>query len=230
LIALFGQNAKKSFSRALTLSEDVLHDEKALPAVMDSIVDIYESRRLETEKSFLDVEKLAADLVETTEKLLFEISGAFQKKLSKFTTPPLLTVTKSKPYNEFYYSMQIVEIAKELDYWANTTRKRMWIRLHLFEQFSEQKAQIVFSFHYLGSVNRGIMVSTGFIFFPENKPENPKEESSIEPRYGETHRICNEPFYFSYKDSARNGGLKESYGKWLNDCLTVGLAEWARRL
>ena len=106
----------------------------------------------------------------------------------------------------------------------------MWIRLHLFDQFSEQKAQIVFSFHYLGSVNRGIMVSTGFIFFPENKPENPKEESSIEPRYGETHRICNEPFYFSYKDSVRNGGLKESYGKWLNDCLTVGLAEWARRL
>jgi fido (protein-threonine AMPylation protein) len=230
LIALFGQNAKKSFSRALTLSEDVLHDEKALPAVMDSIVNIYESRRVETEKSFLDVEKLAADLVETTEKLLFEISGAFQKKLSKFTTPPLLTVTKSKPYNEFYYSMQIVEIAKELDYWANTTRKRMWIRLHLFDQFSEQKAQIVFSFHYLGSVNRGIMVSTGFIFFPENKPENLKEESSIEPRYGEIHRICNEPFYFSYKDSARNGGLKESYGKWLNDCLTVGLAEWARRL
>jgi hypothetical protein len=74
------------------------------------------------------------------------------------------------------------------------------------------------------------MVSTGFIFFPENKPENLKEESSIEPRYGEIHRICNEPFYFSYKDSARNGGLKESYGKWLNDCLTVGLAEWARRL
>jgi Fic family protein len=230
LIALFGQNAKKSFSRALSLSEDVLQDEKALPAVMDSIVDIYESRRLETEKAFLDVEKLAVDLVETTEKMMLEISGSFQKKLSKFATPPLLTVTKSKPYNEFYYTMQIVEIAKELDYWANTSRKRMWIRLHLFDQFSEQKAQIVFSFHYLGSVNRGIMVSTGFIFFPENKPENQKEEGSVEPQFGETHRVCNEPFYFSYKDSDRNGGLKASYSKWLNDCLTIGLAEWARRL
>jgi prophage maintenance system killer protein len=230
LVALFVQNAKRAFSRALTLSEDVLQDGKALPAVVDGIVDLYQSRRRESEKAFLSVESLAKDLVDTAEKMLVEVSGALQKKFSRVTSPPLLRVTKSKPYNEFYYYMQIVEIAKELDYWANVSRKRLWIRLHLFDQFSEQKAQIVFSFHYLGRVNRGIMVSTGFIFFPENKPETQKDEDSAEPQFGETHRICNEPFYFSYKDSARNGGLKESFGKWLNDCLTVGLAEWARRL
>lgn len=230
LVALFGQNAKKAFSRALTLSEDILQDEKALPAVVEGIVDLYQSRRKESEKAFLDVEKLAADLVESAETILIDVSRTLQKKFSQITSPPLLRVTKSRPYNEFYYTMQIIEAAKELDYWVNVSRKRMWIRLHLFDQFSEQKAQIVFSFHYLGKVNRGIMVSTGFIFFPENKPDNQKEEDNIEPQFGETHRICNEPFYFSYKDSARNGGLKESYSKWLNDCLTVGLAEWARRL
>lgn len=230
LIVLFGQNAKKSFSRALALSEDVLQDQNALPAVVDGIVDLYQSRRQETEKAFLDVEKLALDLVDAAEEMLGEISGALQKKFSKISSPPLIRIAKSKQHNEFYYTMQIIEVARSLDYWANTSRKRLWIRLHLFDQFSEQKAQIVFSFHYLGKVNRGVMVSTGFIFFPENKPDNHKEEDNIEPQFGETHRICNEPFYFSYKDSARNGGLKESYGKWLNDCLTVGLAEWARRL
>lgn len=230
LIALFGQNAKKSFSRALTLSEDVLQDGKALPAVVDGIVDLYQSRRQESEKAFPEVEKLAMELVDTAEKILSDLSGALQKKFSQISSPPLLRVTRSKEYNEFYYYVQIVEIAKELDYWANVSKKRMWIRLHLFDQYNEQKAQIVFSFHYLGKVNRGIMVSTGFIFFPENKPENQREDDSVEPQFGETHRVCTEPFYFSYKDSARNGGLKESYKKWLNDCLTVGLAEWARRL
>jgi hypothetical protein len=230
LVALFGQNAKKAFSRALTLSEDILQDEKALPAVVDGIVDLYQSRRQESEKAFLEVEKLAVDLIDTAEKMLVDISGILQKKFSQIASPPLIRVTKSRSYNEFYYTMQIIDVAKELDYWVNVSRKRMWIRLHLFDQFSEQKAQIVFSFHYLGKVNRGIMVSTGFIFFPENKPEIQKEEDSIEPQFGEIHRVCNEPFYFSYKDSARNGGLKENYGKWLNDCLTVGLAEWARRL
>lgn len=230
LVALFGQNAKRSFSRALTLSEDILHDEKALPAVVDGIVDLYQSRRRETEKSFPQVEKLADDLVEVAENVLTDISDSLQKRFAQIATPPVLRVTKSKQYNEFYYTMQIIEIAKELDYWANVSRKRMWVRLHLFDQFNEQKAQIVFSFHYLGKINRGIMVSTGFIFFPENKPDIQKEEDSVEPQFGEIHRICNEPFYFSYKDTDRNGGLKQSYRKWVNDCLTVGLAEWARHL
>jgi prophage maintenance system killer protein len=230
LVALFGQNAKKSFSRALTLSEDVLQDEKALPAVVDGIVDLYQSRRQETEKAFLEVENLAGDLVNAAEQMLIEVSNTLQKKFSSVSSPPLLRVTKSRQHNEFYYTMQIIEVARELDYWANVSRKRMWIRLHLFDQLSEQKALIVFSFHYLGKVNRGIMVSTGFIFFPENKPENQREEDNVEPQFGETHRVCTDPFYFSYKDSARNGGLKENYKKWLNDCLTVGLAEWARRL
>src|SRR5690606_28346832 len=117
-----------------------------------------------------------------------------------------------------------------LGYWANVSRKRHWIRLHLFDQITEQKAHIVFSFHYLGKVNRGIMVSTGFVFFPENKPDNQKEDDSLEPQFGEIHRICEEPFYFSYKDVDQNGGLKDRFEKWLNNCLTVGLAEWARRL
>lgn len=230
LVALFGQNAKRAFSRALTLSEDILQDEKALPAVVDGIVGLYQSRRQKTEKSFQRVEQLATDLVEVAENMLTDISGALQKKFSQIATPPLLRVTKSKRYNEFYYTMQIIEIADDLGYWANISRKRMWIRLHLFDQFNEQKAQIVFSFHYLGKVNRGVMVSTGFIFFPERKPEIQKEEDNIEPQFGEIHRICKEPFYFSYKDVDSNGDLKESFRKWLNDCLRVGLAEWARRL
>ncbi len=229
LVILFGQNAKRAFSRALELSEDVLQGEKALPAVVDNIVDFYQSRRQETEKSFQGVESLAMDLVGVAESMLTDISSILQKRFAQISTPPLLRIAKSKQYNEFYYTMQIVEIAKELDYWANVSRKRMWIRLHLFDQFSEQKAQIVFSFHYLGKVNRGVMVSTGFIFFPENKPDL-MDEDNVEPQFGDTHRICNEPFYFSYRDIDRNGDLKERYRKWLNDCLTVGLAEWAKRL
>lgn len=230
LVNLFGQNAKKAFSRALTLSEDVLHDGKALPAVVDGIFELYQSRRQETEKSFQEVEKLAFELIQVAENVLSEISIALQKKFKHVTSSPILKVTKSNPHNEFYYTMQIVETAKQLDYWANLSRKRMWIRLHLFDQYSDQKAQIVFSIHYLGQMNRGVMVSTGFIYFPENKPDSQGNDNSAEPQYGEMHRVSGEPFYFSYKDVSRNNDLKDSYKKWLSDCLTIGLAEWARRL
>jgi fido (protein-threonine AMPylation protein) len=230
LVNLFGQNAKRAFSRALTLSDDILQDEKFLPNVVDGILDLYQSRRQETEKSFLQVENLAVNLADVTNNILTEISVAFQKKFAQVSTPPSLRVAKNSSFNEFYYTMQIIENAKELGYWANVSRRRMWVRLHLFDQFSEQKAQIVFSFHYLGKINRGVMVSTGFIYFPENKPDAQKDDDNFEPQFGEMHRICNEPFYFSYMDIKRNNDLIENYKRWLNDSMTVGLAEWARRL
>lgn len=230
LINLFGQNAKRAFSRALTLSDDILQDEKFLPKLVDEIVDLYQSRRQETENTFLQVENLANTLSEVTHRALTEISVAFQKKFAQVSAPPSLRVTKSDQSNEFYYPMQIIENAKELGYWANISRRRMWVGLHVFDQFSEQKAQIVFSFHYLGKVNRGVMVSTGFIYFPENKPDTQKDDDNFEPQFGEMHRICDEPFYFSYLDVKRSDSLIQNYQRWLNTSVTIGLAEWARHL
>jgi len=227
LVNLFGQNAKRAFSRALTLSDDILQGETALPDVVEGVVDLYQSRRQENEKTFQQVEHVAEALLNEAEAALKNVSESLRKGFAKVSTPPTLRVTKSRPANEFYYTMQIIENAKQLGYYANVSRRRMWIRLHLFDEYSEQKAQIVFSFHYLGKVNRGVMVSTGFIYFPENKPS---EEDDSEPQFGETHRICEEPFYFSYKDADSADGLTSTYHKWLNDALTVGLAEWARRL
>jgi hypothetical protein len=71
------------------------------------------------------------------------------------------------------------------------------------------------------------MVSTGFIYFPENKSDT---EEDMEPQFGETHPISNDPFYFSYKDINRVDELKTNFHTWLNEALTVGLAEWAQRL
>ncbi len=229
LVNLFGQNAKRAFARALTLSDDVLQDERILPEIVDGIVDLYQSRRQETEKSFLQVEVLAKKLVAVTYDGLAEISMAFQKKFAHISAPPSLRVAKSNLQNEFYYTMQIIENAKLLGYWANVSRRRMWVRLHLLDKISEQKAQIVFSFHYLGKINRGVMASTGFIYFPENKPDTQRDDD-FEPQFGEMHRICDEPFYFSYQDVLRADNLTEHYQRWLNNSLTVGLTEWARRL
>jgi hypothetical protein len=109
----------------------------------------------------------------------------------------------------------------------------MWVRLLLLDQFNEQRTQIVFSFHYYGKVNRGIMVCTAFIYFPETRIQSAQQredEPEIEPQFGETHRICSEPFYFSYKDKERVDGLKARFQKWVSEALSVGLAEWAQRL
>ena len=56
------------------------------------------------------------------------------------------------------------------------------------------------------------------------------DESEVEPQFGETHRICSEPFFFSYQDMDRKEDLTIRFHAWMSEALSVGLAEWARRL
>ena len=60
------------------------------------------------------------------------------------------------------------------------------------------------------------------------KPELYEE---IEPSiWREAHRICREPFYFSYQDKNQCDNLIADFRKWVSEAVTIGLAEYAQRL
>lgn len=230
LVKLFGQNAKQAFVHALNLSEDVLRDVTTLPKLVKSLVETYQARRRSTAEVYHQVEILADDLIGEASRALDEVATQITRQFVVVDSPPEARVTRSYSSSEHYYTAQIISVAKELGYFANIARRRDWVRLHLV---NGQKTQIVFSFHYLGKVNRGVMVCTAFIYFPETKPEahlEPEAALEIEPQFGETHRVCDEPFYFSYQDRNLLNDLRSGFRKWLNEAITVGLAEWARRL
>ncbi len=248
LVMLFGQNAKRSFARALELSEDVLQADTTLPRVVDDLVSLYKARRQATEEVYKGVEVLANQLHKNALFFLIDVAKELQHKLAGVTpAPPVAHVSSSNPTNTYYYYNEIVQTANKLGYWANVARFRKWVRLLLWDKFDGKKARLVFSFHYLGKVNRGVMVCSAFIHFPQSKldievdevPEpqleevstsTEEEEEETEPQFGETHSICREPFYFSYRDSDRCGNLIEEFQKWASEAVTVGLAEWAQRL
>ncbi|MGI0015875.1 MAG: Fic family protein, partial [Nitrososphaera sp.] len=232
LVKLFGHNAKRAFVRALSLSEDVLRSEVVTPLsrVVDSAVSIYEARRRSTEETYQQVEEVADYLTGETVDFLWDLSEQIKQKFAAVTASLHASATDSHENNAYYYTAQIVSVAKDLHYFANMTRHRSWARLFLV---NGQKTHLVFSFHYLGKVNRGVMVCTGFAYFPDAKPE-PRDtvvgEPEPEPLYGETRRICSEPFVFSYTDIDRLDELKADFLKWLEEAVSVGLAEWAQRL
>ena len=265
LTTLFGQNAKRYFARALTVSEDVLQRETALPKVVDDVFNLYQSRRLATEEKYLGVEKLAFRLKWDAYHLLVGVAIDLQRKFAAISPHPEVHVHRSKTENSHYYSWEIVQIAKEFDYWANITRKRSWVRLQIYDPFDKSTTQLVFSFHYIGKVNRGVMVCTSFVFFPQSKPEeeidleaevepmseeeaseppfegeapelpfeeeteSQSEEEATAPPFGEVHRICRQPFYFSYQDKNRCGSLEDDFRKWVSEAVAIGLAEYAQR-
>lgn len=228
LVRLFGQNAKSAFARALDLSEDVLQGEKALPGMMERLVSVYQAR-----PRFRQVEILADEFITEAQSLLREVEAQIRQKFATVNSPPIVRVNCNNERNGHYYTAQIISIARELDYWANIARRRSWVCLHITDPTDGQKTQIVFSFHYFGKVNRGVMVCTGFVYFPETKsPEPQLADSDLEPELslGETHRVCSEPFYFSYQDRDHLDGLKADFRKWMSEAVSVGLAEWAQRL
>lgn len=202
LVDLFARNAKRSFIRALSLSEDVLRGQTTLQMVVKNFAKLYQERKSLTEDTYQPVELLADTLFQETRNFLEEVATQIQQEFAMITSAPVVHVASSSPTNEHYYSAQIISVAQQLEYWANITRRRYWVRLHLV---NGQKTHLVFSFHYLGKVNRGVMVCTAFVYFPEIKPKTSLEphampEFELEPPFSETHRICDEPFYFSYQD------------------------------
>jgi Fic family protein len=230
LVKLFGQNAKRAFTRALTLSEDVLKGETVLPRILKSLVDVYQTRQRLTEEKYQQVEILANHLAQEANDFLEEIALQIRQEFEKVDSPPSVRVASSHENSEHYYTGQIISTAKDLDYFANVALRRNWVRLHLS---NGQKTQIVFSFHYLGKVNRGVMVCAGFVYFPEVNLEmrqELEEDDEPETKFGETHPVCREPFIFSYEDKARLDDLKIELRKWMSEAVSVGLAEWAQRL
>jgi Fic family protein len=230
LVKLFGQNAKQAFVRAMTLSEDVLRETTTLPKMVESLVELYQTRQEATEESYQQVEFLAAHLSDEAYAALDELATQIRQKFVVVDSPPTVQVTQSNESNEHYYTSQIISVAEKLNYWANITRRRAWVRLHLV---NGQKTQIIFSFHYLGRVNRGLMACTAFIYFPERKPQQglqPNTDLENGSQFGETHVLCDQPFYFSYQDGADLDKLKANFRAWLNQAVTAGLAEWAQRL
>ena len=235
LINLFGQIAKRAFVRALTLSEDILSGEKvstqggerALTQVIERLPSMYQRHhQTVVVKKYGQVELLADKLIETAKTLLNNVSAQLEEKFSNIPSPPVVRVASSNESNEHYYTRQIITVAQDLGYWANITRRRNWVRLHLV---NGQKTQIVFSWHYLGKKNRGVMVCSSFIYFPEAKPDIADSDTDS-PQLGETHRICDDPFYFSYQDVNRETDLIERFKKWMSNSLSIGLVEWAQRL
>lgn len=229
LVRLFSNNAKQAFAKALTLAED-LPESAALDTVMDMLVDRYQARRQDSARQLAQVNALAEMLAETTQRFFADTLQALQNKFARRAIhPPALRVTASTPANDFYYTRQIVETAKQLGYWADIARQRRWVRLHITDSVGGQTTHVVVSLHHAGRVD-GLMAATGFAYFPENRPAASAESAGAEALIGETRRLCETPFYFSYKDSPEPERLIQAYRAWLDAVIAVGLAEALKRL
>jgi Fic family protein len=219
LIKLFSKVQKTAFVKALSLSHHVLSAQASYQQLIAAAGEKLKARREAQIRERQKVFTVSANLEEITRDIFNEVSHQLQQELQRYDTSYTAFSTKSfEGSNDHWFRYQIIEVAKSLDYYADTRTYRAWVRLRIKE---ERQTELVVSFHSLGVEFLGVMSASAFI---EYKDINENEEATFEGPYP----LCNEVFQFSYNESEET--VVDRYREWLNNVLLAGLDQWRRQL
>ena len=119
--------------------------------------------------------------------------------------------------HDYYFRNQIIAVAKHLDYYANTTDYRAWLRLALK---SGQQAEILVFFHGAGHQYRGIIVCSACFILRERTDEG--------TQLSKPQTLSDQVFQINYKESLEQA--KKRFEEWLEKVISVGLRHWGDSL
>lgn len=219
LINLFARVQKKAFLNALSLSVEVLQKPSPLRQVISAAGDLIRTRKRShlaatQSKAF----ELSKTLEALSEKRLEVIATELNEELQPSDRNYFADVWHNDEQNDFWFRNEIVSVAKELGYYADTRTYRAWIRLRIRE---DRQTDIILSFHSLGVEFLGLMAVSAFMEFRDKKDAG---EVSIDG----PHKLSRDVFQFSYKE--KEEAIKGRFEQWLNDVLLVGLDQWRKQL
>ncbi len=216
LIELFSKSQRLSFIRSLSLSEQVLSRSRRAKTVIANIADKF-GRKAETTQSRIetaeDYAKILHDVL--TSRLIeveSEITLSLQNVVNQFNVFTSQAVAGSE--RSHYYRYQVIETAKQLDYFANLRNYHSWTQLVLEV---DRPTMILFSFHELGSESIGLFVCSACAYHRDETENGERNVNEIQP-------LVDVPFQFSYADQQNN--LIERFQKWMEDAIVAGLNYW----
>jgi len=221
LIELFTDRQKRAFIRSLGLSEQILANNRRTQAIISSI----------TDKLKRDIEKTEQDKIQQAEKfanILFQVAD---ERLQEIRDEIRLSVgnlvedaeifTFNGPANgekSHYYRYQVIETAKQLDYYANLRNYHSWIQLVIDV---ERPTMILVSFHVLGYEYHGLLACSVCAYHRDLTDDEEKNVSEVQA-------LTDSPFQFSYADQQEN--LVQRYKQWLEAAIVSGLEYWNKSL
>jgi Fic family protein len=218
LVDLFSRIQKRAFNNALSLSENVFLEHDPLKQIISAATDQLRERTRSRKRRPFD---LSNRLEEYTENRLSSVASEINsivrsgvKDLDQF----FAVAERNREDNAFWFYNQIVAVARELGYYADTRTYRAWVRLKIKE---ERQTELVISFHASGAGFTGLMAVSAFV---EYRDVNEDGEHTIDG----PHRVSDDVFQFSHRD--KEVTLDDRFGLWLDQVLIVGLDQWRRQL
>ncbi len=212
MIDLFAQRQIHSFRQALSISEDITL-QKSIAVVIQQSVERLRQRRIPSMPI-----NISEKLENYTQERLVNVSRELSIALRKIDDSYWASVVRNGEDNHYWFKGQIIQIAKQFDYYANFREHRAWVQLKIRES---RIASALVSFHGLGYESSGIMAVSAFLEF-RNVTEN--EESLPEGPYS----ICTDIFQFTYQDDPESVLVR--FKPWLEEVILIWLEQWCKQL
>jgi fido (protein-threonine AMPylation protein) len=215
LVAVFAASQRRAFVQALGISGQVLRltrAEQVVSATRDRLAQRETARRAEWEKA----KATARELQHVATQRLQDIADRLSLETSSFIRGARYFVDDEPGggARDHYFRWQVIETAKQLDYYANTTEYRAWTRLVMR---AVSQAEVLISFHGTGHEFRGVLAVSACFFRREETEAGKSEIADVTP-------LSEEIFQINYRESPQNA--EPRFREWLEEALVKGLELW----
>ena len=216
LVKYFSGLQKDEFVRALSIARDVLKSTKAEEAIR-AVQKALQRRRDSLIEEWEAARSTADALVSATEERLKEVADAMQSAMEDLlfeNATFFADSVREGGSRDHYYRFQIIETAKELDYFANTHTYRSWARLVMR---NANQSELLIAFHGIGHEFQGVIASSACWFQRVDTEDGEREIGDVKPM---TDRV----FQINYKESI--GQTKERFLPWLEQSIVRAIELW----
>jgi Fic family protein len=215
LVDFIGLLQRKAIREAISLGEQASEEAQAFEGILTAVAQKFSQRRQADQALRTQAKKIADSLFQSTNKAIEikadAIANAIRAESSSFNA--YLTSGENESDKRKYYYKQVVEAARQYQYFANMNVYHAWSSLVII---TNRRAEILISIHGIGGSESGIFGCTA-IFFTKDPQDDLTQISDYEP-------LGNEPFEFSYTEDGSD--VQRRYSRWLDNAVLKGLQKW----
>jgi len=220
LVEFIGSLQRRAIREALSLSEEVLEETAKIDTILTEVKAKLERRRVAAVKRVQRAFRTADSLQILASQRLVEIALEVDATLnSENLAYKAYTYEgqRDSPKSKYHYH-QIIQCAKQLEYFANLPLYQSWAALAII---TDERTEILFSFHGIGHETAGILGCSAMFYSKETTETGENIAREVMP-------LADSPFEFNYNDESTD--VQKRFRKWLDACVIRGLDQWRQKV
>ena len=221
LAQLIGTIQKRACRAALSILGEVEREEARLEQMMDAIGEAFDSRDRGLREETVRAKEIAHRLWGIAREKFDEVRSGLKSRIGRDAADRrIFMIEGADDDTEWrgWYRHQVVDTARDLDYFANVRDYHEWVRL-AFDTESG-RSEILLSFHTVGRDYRGVVGASMCFYRRQAGGEG------TTPQVIELQTVSGELFQVNYKEDL--DAVERRFAPWLEEALVMGLGQWRR--